>query len=271
MGDRASYISLNILSMGVDMTFSMKTTIAAIGFAVSATFAGATTTTVYDGVTAGSASFDATVAAAGGTVNVDTWTALGSGTSVDRGDYVITRNNGGRISGARYGTLSGQAISINPRLNRGASQPSGGRANPMDYFDSGVTLTFDSAVNSVGFEIGDWATCCHAPTTDLFISFDGGTPIQVASASGTADGRFPSQTTGRSVYEIFVAAFDDTGDFTTVSFWGNGIGEYLLLGGQVRYALIDQGSLPSSVPLPAGGLLLIGGLGGLVLTRRRKS
>ena len=30
---------------------------------------------------------------------------------------------------------------------------------------------------------------------------------------------------------VFVAAFDDTGDFTTVQFWGDGIGEVLHFGG----------------------------------------
>lgn len=238
--------------------------------------AGATTVTVFDGIADGRAAFDSTVNGAGGTVDNDVWTSVGSGTSVDRGDYVITRNNGGSIFTQSYGTMSGQVLSIDPFLNSGASQPvSGGRADPLDYFDSGVTLTFDSAVNSVGFEIGDWATCCHDPVTELFISFDGGAPILVASATTFSDGQFPSQSgSGNSVYEIFVAAFDDTGDFTTVSFWGNGLGEFLYFGGDVRYALIDQGSLPPTnpVPLPAAGWMLIGGLAGLAgLRRRRKS
>ena len=98
------------------------------------------------------------------------------------------------------------------------------------------------------------------PLTELFISFDGGAPFLVGSASQTSDGVFASQSTGNPVHEIFVGAADDSGTFTTVSFWGNGIGEYLVAGGQVRYATIDEDSLPP-VPLPATGWLMIAGFG----------
>ncbi|MBN2630717.1 MAG: VPLPA-CTERM sorting domain-containing protein [Rhodobacteraceae bacterium] len=235
---------------------------------VSTAAAHATIVTVFDDIAGGRSAFDLTVAAAGGTVDNDVWGGLSFGTSIDRGDYVITRNGGGSLSPTTYGTMSGEVVSIDPA--GGGSYP---RTDPMDYFNSGVTLTFGSAVNAVGFEVGDWATCCLDPTTDLYISFDGGAPILVASADDYSDGLFPSQTTGSLVNEIFVAAFDDSGDFTSVSFWGNGIGEYLVFGGDVRYALLDQGSLPPdtpAVPLPAGGLLLLGALGGMAALRRRK-
>lgn len=232
------------------------------------TAANATIATVYDGVTAGVASFDATVTGAGATVTADIWSGMTSGVSIDRGDYTITQNDAGSGFVTSYGSLSGQVIGINPA--GGGSNP---RTDPLDYFNSGITFTFDSAVNAVGFEVGDWATCCHDPVTELFISFDGGAPITVGSANTTTDGLFPSQNNPlNTVFEIFVAAFDDSGDFTTVSFWGNGIGEVLYAGGQLRYALLDQGSLPpSGVPAPAPLALMAIGLLGVAWRNRKAS
>lgn len=253
--------------------FKVRAFVGALSIAgmVVAGAASATVATFYDGITDGVAAFDSTVTAAGGTVQSNTWSGITSGTSVDFGDYTLTRNDGGTISSTTYGTMSGEVIGINP--SGGGSTP---RTDPEDYFDSGFTLTFDSAVNAVGFEVGDWATCCFDPTTDLFMSFDGGDPIQVATASQSSDGQFTSQTTGNSAYEIFVGAADDSGSFTSVSFWGNGIGEYLVAGGQVRWGMVDEGSLPPQVPgvpLPATAWMLMAGVGllGAGKARRKKA
>ncbi|MDB5657947.1 MAG: sorting protein [Cypionkella sp.] len=240
---------------------------AAALFLASAIAASATVVAIFDGIAKGRNTFNQTVAAANGVVNVDTWANLTPGVSIDRGDYKITRNNGGSFSPELYGTMSGEVVNINPA--GGGANP---RTDPLDYFASGVTLTFANALNSIGFEVGDWATCCNAPTTDLFISFDNGTPINVASALNLTEGLFPSQASPFNIVnEIFVAAFDDSDSFKKVSFWGNGVGEFLVFGGEVRYALIEEGTLPpSEVPLPATAGLILAGLSALAATKRRK-
>jgi hypothetical protein len=218
---------------------------------VAAAPASATIVTVFGDIGPSVTTFNNTVTAAGGTPQATLLTAanLGAGApSVDLGDFTITRNNGGNVANnGTYGTLSGNIININPD---GTFPLSNGTEA------SGVTFTFDNPVNAIGFEVGDWGTCCFP--SSLFIRFDGGAPILVGISNFSGDVFFG----GRA--EVFVSALDDSGDFTSVSFWGNGSGEFLVIGGTIRYALIERGSLPT----PAGIALFGLGIAALGLRRR---
>ena len=103
-----------------------------------------------------------------------------------------------------------------------------------------------------------------------FVFYDGpsrldGAPILVGESKQPGDQYL---TNGRPI--VFVAAFDDSGGFTKVQFWGDGTGESLFAGGTVRYALLDPGTLPGGVPEPATWAMMIGGfsLVGGALRRR---
>jgi hypothetical protein len=228
----------------------MRMRLCTLAFVAAATFglattANATIATVYDSNIAGATSFDNTVTSAGGVVSTQ---QLNLGQSAYT-DFTLSKNPVGD-----YGSIVGSLTDIAPS---GSGPGEGARA-------SGVTLNFNSAINSFGFNVGDWGTCCDPSA--LYIAFDGGPGIQVGLYDGTND---TALTNGN--YEIFVAAFDDSSSFSQVTFWGDGFGEVLYAGGTVRYALIDQGSLPSGIPEPATWAMMICGFGmaGASLRRRR--
>ncbi|OKY27697.1 MULTISPECIES: PEP-CTERM sorting domain-containing protein [Thalassotalea] len=219
--------------------------------------AGASQATIldyYDTITNGQNQFTTTVTNAGSAVSSVNLSGLSGGNSWDLGDFTISTTDGSyeSVYGANVDNSTGEMIGIDPRDNNdnGAG--------------SGLTFTFDSAVNALGFEVGDWATCCF--TSELFISFDGGTAIKVASATNVNDN--PATAAGGNAGDaFFVGAIDDSSQFTTVTFFGNGFGEFLTAGGTIMYSALDVGSV--TVPEPSTIAILGLAMMGLSFSRRK--
>lgn len=238
--------------------------------------ASATIITSFGSLTTEKAAFNATATATGATVTEDVWSSIAINfTEIARPGYTVTPNDGqfnslvSPLSGSNR--LNGWGVPISPfTLSAGGSNP---RLDPLAYEVSGATFTFDNPVNGIGFEMDDWATCCFDPTTDIFLSFDGGAPILLATADQFGDGEFFDDRVGGLRNVMFVTAFDDSGTFSEVSVWGNGLGEALRMGGEVRYTTVPIGSLPGGettpMPLPSLLSLMMGAVSFLVLTRSR--
>lgn len=234
--------------------------VAALALVVGAASANAAPVIYNDSISAGTAAFDATITGAGGTVVLDTLSNLDYASSWARSGYTISSTDG-----------SGRFIDTSylPVGTNGAGAAIGGDAIGIDPYSpaagSGLTFTFANPVNAFGLEIGDWATCCF--TSSLYIAFDGGATRLVASANTDSDNPGIPADEG---YRNFVAAIDDTGTFSTVTFYGDGFGEYLVAGGTIRYATVDIGSVDGAIPEPEAWLLMIAGFGlvGGALRRR---
>ncbi len=205
------------------------------------------------------AAFDSTITNNGGTVNLDTLTNLTSASSWVRSGYTISSTDGSSrfidngylpVSTNTAGaTIGGDAIGINP---------------DSPFPSSGLTFSFANPINAFGLEIGDWATCCFP--SSLYIAFNGGATRLVATANGIGDN--PGVPAGQGFYN-FVGAIDSSNTFNTVSFYGDGIGEYLVAGGTIRYGTVDIGSVPA-VPEPSTWAMLLIGFGSIGGAMRRK-
>jgi PEP-CTERM motif len=215
----------------------------------------ATIVTVFNDRDTGAASFDSTVTTAGGTVHTQ---------SLSDGQATYTDFTLSKTPNATYTyfpeSTTGSTVDISP---------AGSGSDPLNYRSSGINIDFGSTLlNSIGFEVGDWGTCCQPSA--LFISFDNGAAIQVGISNTFGD---VFLTNGTPI--VFLGAFDDSGTFSSVQFWGNGVGEFLVAGGTLHYALLDQGSLPGggSVPEPSTWAMMLLGFGaaGFAVRRARKN
>jgi hypothetical protein len=231
--------------------------IASVAIGLTATAPAQAVSVFFNSTTAGANQFDTIVNNAGSSVVTDSLPSVSTGTSWNRGDYTITRLNGGNISSQGYGALNGQVLDIFPSSR-----------NVQLSKSSGIQFTFNNPINALGFEVGDWGTCC-LPSA-LYMSFDNGAPIQVGLSTTSGDVFY----NGRA--EAFTGAIDDTNTFTTVQFWGDGVGEALYAGGRVRYAGVAIGSVTNgtstSVPEPFTVIgSLIGGTAAFRMKKKLKS
>jgi len=235
---------------------AMKTL--SLSLVLAAGSAQATLVDYYDTITNGQTQFTSTVTGAGGSVSSETLNGLSGGTSWSLTDFTIstTDNSFENVYSASTDNSTGQMIGMDPSDLDGSGTGVG----------SGLTFTFNSAINAIGFEVGDWATCCFP--SNLYISFDGGAVIEVASATNANDN--PATAAGGNRGDaFFIGAIDDSDTFTTVTFYGNGFGEFLTAGGTVMYSSIAVGALPVNEPTTLAILAL--SLVGFSVSRRNKA
>lgn len=215
-------------------TFGRLTTLACAIAMVYAGSAGAATDVFYYDLSTGRSTFDTRITGLGSTVNTDKLTGLTGGTNTwSRTDFTITAPSNRSVT--QY--FMGSSVADNDGFGIQMTAATLGANTPGTLSASGLTFTFVNPVNAFAVELGDWATCCQP--TALYISFDGGPAILVGNATSSADN--PGYNDGVTT---FIGAIDDSGTFSTVTFWGEAAGGDVLYGGGViRYALLPIGAL----------------------------
>jgi len=198
----------------------------------------ADTDVFYYDLSTGRTNFDTRVTGVGSNVNTDKLTGLVGGTDTwVRSAFTITAPSNRSVQ--QY--FTGSSVTDNDGFGIQMTAATLGSSTPGTLSSSGLSFTFNNAVNAFAVELGDWATCCYP--TKLYVSFDDGAPILVGSANSSADN--PGYTDGVTT---FIGAIDDSGTFTKVTFWGEAAGGDVLYGGGViRWALLRIGALSGNL------------------------
>jgi hypothetical protein len=161
----------------------------------------------------------------------------------------------GNISGVNLGGVTITAGAAEVQTDQGGNTPNGTRGilarDPScNCFPDPFTATFDTLVSAVSVDIGDFG----ADADDLFL---------MAYSAGDV-----------LIDQFLVTLAAGVSGMETLSVSGSGI-SYVVFGGvgfngENNVYADNLNFSVAAVPLPAGGLLLLGAMSGLALARRRK-
>lgn len=250
----------------------------AITSALMPTFATATPAVFFDSdLTAGRNNFSTLVASTPGTptvytLNLATATATNNIYTVTSGSsttYVKINFQGSYLNQSAFSSstgTNGYSVSI---TSSGVSAWTEAVNEGMTFeFYSDAAATTAVQMNAIGAEVNDWGTCCTSGNVDnngatenatsVYAVFDanvGASPtgsdsrisqigaISSSSQRGTFAGTYAGG--GTNTNNHFVAAVNDTNNFSSVTIVPNGDGEFFGIGGLIYFSQVQLNSVPA--------------------------